>query len=331
MAAQTQFKLRTPWAWPQGAFAARMIIASLLSYWVLQLMGYDHGYSAVFSALIVVRPYQQGALRAGIQRLLATALGIAMAFVSVLLRKSGLNDYELLILALGPLTLLVAYDSGYRTAMISALLMLSAPFTKVPELDIAMARALVVSTGAVIGIAVSVLVLPRPHAHVVSDKALDSLKLMFLQLSNTLGGVTGKPAEKEDQRLRKALYELGQVTRDHRPGNPDDDLSFRLAGLTRHCQALCLLLRAQWRRKTFQDKALNDRKTLCNTLVFIIAGLQKPAKTANADAGSESIKSLFRDISALETTVPTDDDTPETWLLISLARNLAAIARLTDT
>ncbi|MEI9905854.1 MAG: hypothetical protein WDN06_19495 [Asticcacaulis sp.] len=40
------------------------------------------------------------------------------------LHRFGLNDYVRLLLALGPLSLLAAYNSSYRTALIAAVLML---------------------------------------------------------------------------------------------------------------------------------------------------------------------------------------------------------------
>ncbi len=44
--------------------------------------------------------------------------------MAVQLHRFGLNDYVRLLLALGPLSLLAAYNSSYRTALIAAVLML---------------------------------------------------------------------------------------------------------------------------------------------------------------------------------------------------------------
>ena len=82
--------------WPDGAYALRLVLAAMLAFAASRTIGFEHGYSAVFSAIIVTRPYAQGAIRAGLLRLLATASGIAMAFVAVWLKHSGLNDYGLL-------------------------------------------------------------------------------------------------------------------------------------------------------------------------------------------------------------------------------------------
>ncbi|MEI9905855.1 MAG: hypothetical protein WDN06_19500 [Asticcacaulis sp.] len=60
-------------AWPEGAYALRLVAAAMLALWAGTLLPGGHAFSAVISALLVVRPYQQGALKAGALRLLATA------------------------------------------------------------------------------------------------------------------------------------------------------------------------------------------------------------------------------------------------------------------
>ncbi len=303
-------------SWPQGAFAIRLMVAAIGAYGISQLLGFAHGYSAVFSALIVTRPYQQGAWRAAGQRLVATALGIATAFLSVMVRKSGLNDYELLALAMAPLSLLVAYDSSYRTAMISALLMLSAPFAQVPELNIALGRAIVVSTGAVVGIAVSLLVLPQPHHRVVATRAVDILRLIVIQLRAALAPPTTK-ASKADDRLRKALLELGQMARDHKPKNADEDASNRMIGLTRHAQAAAILLRGVWRANEIKD--VNARNNACEALSARLERLKNRPKSENATEDDvDDLRGLLSQI----------DDPQERWLIGLLARDIAGVSRL---
>ncbi len=308
-------------SWTQGAFALRLIVAALAAYGLSEVLGYAHGYSAVFSALIVVRPYQQGAWRAAWQRLLATALGIATAFVSVYLHRSGLNDYELLAIAIAPLAVLVAYDSGYRTAMISALLMLSAPFAHVPELSIALDRAIVVGLGAVVGIAVSLLVLPQPHHQTVAAKALQIIRLMLTNLRDGFDPAQAARLEKNDGRLRKYMLELGQMARDHKPRNADEDASNRIVGLTRHMQSLSILVRAEWRRKPLEDKGKNDRYNLISQLISMLEQLENQARGRGGDGAPVDLRG---DIEALDNAV----EAPEKWLLSSLYRDLVGLSRL---
>ncbi|MGZ3305581.1 MAG: FUSC family protein [Asticcacaulis sp.] len=317
--------------WSQLSFALRLVAAALLAYGLSALLGFAHGYSAVFSALIVVRPYQQGAWRAAAQRLLATAIGIGTAFVSVMLHKSGLNDFELLAIAIAPLSLLVAYDSGYRTSMISALLMLSVPFARVPELDIAVARAIVVALGAVVGIAVSLLVLPQPLHRIVAAKAIQVIRLILTQMRDGFDPAKAdlperaRLSEKADGRLRKHLLELGQMARDHKTKTADEDASSRIVGITRHMQALSLLLRSTWRAKRLIDKEIGKRYNLCNALLAQL--IQMELRLRNRKISTEDEASR-RTVQEMVDSIEITEGAPESWLLTSLARDLNALERL---
>ena len=312
-------------SWTQGAFALRLMIAALAAYGVSTLLGYAHGYSAVFSALIVVRPYQQGAWRAAGQRLLATALGIGTAFVSVYLHKSGLNDYELLAIAMAPLSLLVAYDSGYRTAMISALIMLSAGVSvsgvKLPEFDIALGRAIVVGLGAVVGIAVSLLVLPQPHHQTVARKALQIIRLMLSGLRDGLDPKLSGKLDKADGRTRKYLLELAQMARDHKPRNADEDASNRIVGLTRHMQSLAVLVRSEWRRNAMDGKAKNDRYNVISQLIAQLDQLENLTNGKAVTIAPIDMKAILAGLEAI-------GEAPEKWLLGSLYRDLVGLSPL---
>jgi len=310
-------------SWTQGAFAVRLMVAALGAYGLSALLGFAHGYSAVFSALIVVRPYQQGAWRAAGQRLLATALGIGTAFVSVFLHHSGFNDYALLALAMAPLSLLVAYDSGYRTAMISALIMLSAgvSIARVPAMDVALGRAIIVAMGAVVGIAVSLLVLPQPHHRTVAHKALQIIRLMLNGLRDGLDLTRAAKLDKADGRLRKYLLELGQMARDHKPRDADEDASNRIVGLTRHMQSLSLLLRAEWRRGALADKAKNDRYNLVSQLLPLVDQLENLAHGREAKIAPIDLREAIGGLDSL-------GDAPEKWLLWSLYRDLMGLSPL---
>ena len=87
---------------PQGAYATRLVLAATLALFAGHFLPGGHEFSAVLSALIVVRPYSQGALRAGLLRLLATLIGIALSFGAVFLHQFGLNEYVRLLIGVAP-------------------------------------------------------------------------------------------------------------------------------------------------------------------------------------------------------------------------------------
>lgn len=295
--------------WPDGAYALRLILAAVLAYAAAQALGFEHGYSAVFSAIIVTRPYAQGAIRAGLLRLLATAAGIAMAFLAVWLKGTGLNDYALLLAALIPLSILAAWDQSYRTSLISALILLSAS-TGAPDMKAAAWRAAVVTLGAVIGILVSMVVLPQRHDRVVGRKAKRAVRDLLAQLKTSLAAHPDfRRDDTVDRRIRKVLLEIGQAARDHRPRKDMEHDSAKIVGLTRRIQSLCILIRSHW-RNGMTDEEREVRAALCDQL---------------AKAGEP--KAL---IGAIRRLPPLDEAvTPEPWLLESLARDLIALDALT--
>jgi len=296
-------------AWPDCAYALRLILAAVLAYAASRAIGFEHGYSAVFSAIIVTRPYAQGAIRAGLLRLLATAAGIAMAFAAVWLKQTGLNDYALLLTALVPLSILAASDQSYRTALISALILLSAS-TGSPDLKLAAVRALDVGLGAVIGIAVSMLVLPQRHDHVVGRKAKRVVADMLAQLKTSLHPDDDfRRDDAVDRRVRKVLMEIGQAARDHRPGKDKEHDSAKIVGVTRRIQSLCLLIRSHWRNDMTPDERAS-RDAVCDQLA--------------SRAEARTVIAAIRKLPPLG-----DAAAPEPWLLESLARDLIALDALT--
>ncbi len=289
-------------AWPEGAFALRLIAAAALAMWAGTLLPGGHSFSAVISALLVVRPYQQGALKAGALRLVATLGGIVLAFFAQQLDHIGLNPYVRLMLALAPLSLVAAYDSSYRTALIAAVLILSAPVSQ-GAVDIAIARAVVVTLGAAIGTLVSIIVLPSPHKQVVAAKALKILSLMLASLQ--AANAPASPAsEKAEGNLRKALLELSQMARDNGKNHKDDDHSGQIVRLVRHAQACILLLRSQW-RKSGPDAAY----------------CQAALDTANALRKNQPVE-----LQMLYQAVP--ESQPDAFLARSLADDIARLAKL---
>jgi uncharacterized membrane protein YccC len=313
---------RSAWArlsgWREGAFAFRLLLAAAIAYGVVEGLHLGRGYSAILSALIVVRPYQEGAIKAGMFRLAATAVGIGLAFGASLLQRSGVNSVALLFLTLAPLSLLAAYDASYRTALISAVILLTASGAGAPNVEVAIARALAVTIGAAIGIGVTMAVLPSPHHRTITDQAVRVLDAALkLTIENLAGGRKPKWLEQQDQRLRRLLLELGRTARDGKAGDPNDT-SARIVGLVRRTQAQLLLLRSGWRSLELDEAARGARADVFRDLEAAL-----PLAGRDRDSGA-SMASAFRRLGEL---APAADakDLPEAWLLRSLARDVKVI------
>ena len=253
---------------PKGAYAARLVLAAMLALFAGHMLPGAHAFSAVLSALIVVRPYSQGALRAGAMRLLATFIGIALSFAAAALHQFGFNEYVRLLIALLPLAILTAYNSEYRSALIAAVLMVGAASGPATGLEqAAIGRAIVVGLGACIGIVVSVVVLPTPHKRAVAEKAVLVMTQMIGNLNNM--ALPDVRSEKADTSLRRALLDLGQMHRDNGKGHAEDDPSGQIVRLVRHAQAVCLLLRVEWRREPGEG-----REAFCAALLDLVSAMR---------------------------------------------------------
>jgi uncharacterized membrane protein YccC len=152
-----------------------MLVAAVAAYAASTMVHLPGPYGAVITTLIVARPHSSGELRASLERSVATIVGAGLACLTTFGRLSHLPEVLLIALALAPLAFITAHNSAYRTAMISAMIVLSAPAGGGTPIEIAAIRMLGVSLGAVIGSLVSVSILPSRRESVVARAAANLL------------------------------------------------------------------------------------------------------------------------------------------------------------
>src|SRR3984957_1219780 len=202
--------------WHEGRAAVRMLVAALSAYIVTTVIHLPGPYSAVITTLIVARPHSGGVLRASFERLAATLLGAAIACVATFGRLVHAPELLLIALALGPLALIAAHNSAYRTAMIAAIIVLSAPATGGAPLHVAVVRLLGVSLGAVIGALAAVTILPSRREVAVARMTAKVVVEFPGLLRNAVDPRAGddKSRDKFEFRVRQSLRELGLLIRD---------------------------------------------------------------------------------------------------------------------
>jgi uncharacterized membrane protein YccC len=202
--------------WHEGRSAARMLVAAVGAYLLTTIIHLPGPYSAVITTLVVARPHSGGVLRASLERLVATILGAGIACLATFGRLAHIPEIWLMTFTLLPLALAVAHNSGYRTAMIAAMIVLSAPAAAGSPLQIAVVRLLGVSLGAVVGALVSVTVLPS-RREVVVARSVARLLADFVELLRSAITIQGGNSHSRDQfelRVRLSLRELGMLIRD---------------------------------------------------------------------------------------------------------------------
>ena len=208
--------------WHEGRSALRMLVAALGAYICTAMIHLPGPYSAVITTLIVARPHSGGVLRASFERLAATLLGAGLACGVTFGRLLHIPELLLIAVALAPLALVAAHNSAYRTAMIAAVIVLSAPAASGAPLYVAGARMLGVSLGAVIGALVSITILPSRREVVVAAATAKLLEQYPGLLQNALHPNTGdeRSRDKFEFRIRQSLRELGMLIRDRADALP---------------------------------------------------------------------------------------------------------------
>jgi uncharacterized membrane protein YccC len=161
-----------------------------------QLLALPQGYWAVLTSVIIMQASVGGSLKAGLDRTLAT-VGGAIWGVSVTLAIPHRNTAALgltLAVALAPLALVAALKPNYRVAPVTAIIvLLSTRGVQLGPVPYAIDRVLEIGLGCVVGLAVSLLVLPdRAHGLLAEAAAKVILALRDL-LELELQDVTRSP------------------------------------------------------------------------------------------------------------------------------------------
>ena len=166
----------------------RIAAAGVLSYAAAQALGLPQGYWAVFTAVLVVQGSVGGSWKAAVDRLVGTLLGAVFgaAIATLVPHNDAVTLGVALALALTPLALLAALYPSYRVAPITAVVLLlgSTSSTEGPLLA-ATLRTVEVSLGGLVGMLVSLFVLPA-RAHMLMGNAANRV---LQRLADLLGDV----------------------------------------------------------------------------------------------------------------------------------------------
>jgi uncharacterized membrane protein YccC len=153
----------------------RMTIAAILAYALAEVLALPQGYWAVFSSIIIMQASVGGSVKATIDRLIGTIGGaVAGAIVAYFVPHQDLLTLGIaLVIALVPLTLLAALRPNYRVAPLTAVIVLMTPGAQqLGPLGSAFYRILEITLGSLVGLVVSLVVLPaRAHGLVIGAAA----------------------------------------------------------------------------------------------------------------------------------------------------------------
>jgi uncharacterized membrane protein YccC len=192
----------------------RITVAGLLTLAIAEWLALPQGYWAVFTALIVTQGSVGGSLTASRARLIGTLGGAVFgALVATLIPHRSLFGFvAVFALTLAPLALIAAIYPRYRIAPVTGAILLLSSAAQMGPVEAAAYRILEIALGCVVGLAVSLLILPaRAHRLTLQavGRVLDLLaRLVEAQLGAMLGQVGPGDAARLNNEIRRALAQV---------------------------------------------------------------------------------------------------------------------------
>jgi uncharacterized membrane protein YccC len=197
----------------------RIAAAGVLSFALAEALALPQAYWAVFTAVLVVQASVGGSWKASVDRLAGTLLGAVYgaAVATLVPHDDALMTGVALAISLTPLALLAAFKPSYRVAPVTAVILLlgSAGTTEGP-LVAAVLRTIEVSLGGLVGMAVSLLLLPA-RAHALLGEAANRVLQRLAQLLTDLVAALIAPSEAKailarNDEVRLALTALESIS-----------------------------------------------------------------------------------------------------------------------
>ncbi|MBP2302012.1 FUSC family protein [Azospirillum picis] len=244
--------------------ALRMTISCLAAFALAAALALPQAFWAVITAIIVTQSSVGGSLKAALDRFVGSLLGVVYGCAVAILMPHGDPPARALALlvAVAPLSFFAAISAGLRVAPITAIIvLLGTSGASLGPLGFATDRVLEVGLGCVVGVLVSVLVVPARASRSVLVTAAEVARLLARQLdalaadgSAAEGNTDGKGQADMNAlalRTRKALTRLetlvGEAARERRSrlaDLPDPDPLLRTLMRLRH--DVVMLRRAVW-------------------------------------------------------------------------------------
>jgi uncharacterized membrane protein YccC len=177
--------------------SVRVTTAGLLALLVAQALNLPQGYWAVFAAVIVTETSVGGSVQAAVNWMVGTVGGAVYgaAVSSILPRHDEAMLALELVLCIAPLALLAALYPRFRVAPVTAIIVLATVNSAtMGPLQSAIDRVLEIGLGSVIGLCVSLLVLPSRANTLVADaacRALEHMARLLVALTEAFGQHVG--------------------------------------------------------------------------------------------------------------------------------------------
>lgn len=213
----------------QWRLAVRFMVAGTVALALAQLLALPQGYWSVMTAIIVIQGNVGGSLKAAWDRLLGTMFGAVAGLIAVtLMPPTPLGKAASFLLALLPTSMAAAANPAYRIAPITAVMLMMSTQSTLSPIELGIDRILEIALGGLVGLAVSLTVLPA-RAHRDLRQALqESLRGLADAIEPMLLGLSGA----RDDVLIRSLHRRVRTTLNKADTLADEARRERLARLT---------------------------------------------------------------------------------------------------
>jgi uncharacterized membrane protein YccC len=190
----------------------RALVAAALSLLIAEALALPQSYWAVLTALIIVQGSLGGTLTAGLDRFVGTLAGAALGAAVALVREFwDAPQVLLLLLAVAPVAALAALRPSFRVAPVTAAIVLLANPSDTSPITSAVHRVIEIALGTIIGIVVSILVLPSRARRICVERAAEMLTLLAQALMLHLQPPDPAKQEVIERLNDRVRTELGKV------------------------------------------------------------------------------------------------------------------------
>jgi uncharacterized membrane protein YccC len=288
--------------------ALRVTIAGTLAFAITKIFNLPQGYWAAITAVVITQASVGGSLKAAIERFMGTIAGaiyggVIAAFVP---HSSPLGVGLAMFVGLFPLALLAAIKPSFRVAPVTSLIMLLPPAGQaIGPLAAAIDRVAEITLGNIVGVVVSLFVLPA-RAHTLMMEAAAKVvslnaNLIELHVGELLGEPKGRNAlQTIHPQIRAALKkaeaaadEAARERKSHLTDAADPEPLIRTLYRVRH--DLVMIGRASTNPLPARilDRLAPSLKALQEETCFLLLGIAKSLQTRTAPPDAEGFRAAL--------------------------------------
>ncbi|SCZ07757.1 FUSC family protein [Microvirga guangxiensis] len=288
--------------------ALRVTIAATLAFAITKAFNLPQGYWAAITAVVVTQSSVGGSLKAAIERFMGTLAGAFYGgLIAAFIPHTSLSGVGLaMIVSLFPLALLAAVNSSFRVAPVTALIMLLPPTGQaIGPLTAAIDRVVEITLGNIVGVVVSLFVLPARAHTLMMESAAKVVSLNASLIEILIGELTAEPKGRSTlqtihpqiraalKKAESAADEAARERKSHLTDSADPEPLIRTLYRVRHDLVMIGRASANPLPEPVLDKLGPALKSLRDETCLLLRGLAKSLRTRTTPPDASSFQTAL--------------------------------------